>query len=75
MEWANLVYFKKHGLSSSIANASYNTSNPYSSKCPEMMTIIERHVRTVVRAWQPSSSTCSFTTGCDASVLLNDTQK
>lgn len=46
--WKTFDKMQTHGLSSSIANASRNTSNPYSSKCPEMMTIIECHVRTVV---------------------------
>lgn len=44
-----------HGLSSliflsssSIANASDNNSDSDSSSCPDMMTIIERHARTIV---------------------------
>ncbi|TQD74456.1 hypothetical protein C1H46_040007 [Malus baccata] len=35
-------------ISSSIDNASHNSSELYSSRYPDMITIIERHVRIVV---------------------------
>ncbi|KAB2621843.1 peroxidase P7-like [Pyrus ussuriensis x Pyrus communis] len=67
-------------ISSSIVNASNNTFNPYSSKCPDVMTIIEGHVRNVVYEEPRMAASLlnlffhdCFVNGCDASVLLDDT--
>ncbi|KAM1038369.1 hypothetical protein ACFX13_033793 [Malus domestica] len=54
--------------SSSIDNASHNSSEPYSSRYPDMITNIEPHVRIVVY----EHGILTPQPGCDYFVVLDD---